>query len=265
MTFRVYRLLQHLSIDIVFGAVILLHFFSKAYNVSINWSAYCLLGSSIWLIYTIDHLRDSKSAESGTRERYVFHSRYRSQLKATVIIVTFLSLICLYFVPIEIIVSGGILGGFCIVYVLFQASIAKKGLKEFYIAIVYTFGILLVPISLTRQFDLHTFFILLILSFLNLVIFSWFEIDEDKEDSFRSIATQLGRDKSSKLILSILSVGFALGVTAIASNSIYTYYLIGVLVIFSLLVFQRNWAKQRDRYRTIGDAVFLLPILFELL
>lgn len=265
MILRSYRLLQHLSIDIVFGAVILLHFFSKIYNVSVSWPAYVLLGSSIWLIYTLDHLRDSKLAVLGTRERYAFHARNQKALKTMMIIVTVLSTICLFFVSTAIIVSGGILAGFCLIYVLGQSVIAKKGLKELYVAVVYTFGILLVPISLTQQFDLYSFLILLILSFLNLAIFSWFEFTEDKQDSFQSIATQLGQKRSLKLIFGILSVGFAIGFAAINTNSVYPLYMIFVLSIFTLLIFKENWARQKNRYRTIGDAVFILPILFEFL
>ncbi len=265
MIFRIYSVFQHLSIDIVFGAVILLHFFSKLYEVSVGWPAYLLLGSSIWLIYTIDHLRDSKAALSGTRERYVFHARNERWLKLVIVIVLIIAGVCLFFVNRSILIGGSVLVLFSILYVVFQSKFAKYGLKETYISIVYTLGILVAPIAVSRSFDSYSFFLLWILTFLNLIIFSWFEYEEDVNDSFASIATRLGSDKLTKLVVGISSIGFALGFLSISEKMIYSFYLIIVLCVFILLVFNPSWAKRKSRYRTIGDAVFLLPILFELL
>ncbi len=262
---RIYNVLQHLSIDIVFGAVILLHFFSKIYEVSVGWPAYVLLGSSIWLIYTIDHLRDSKVAVSGKRERYVFHARNEQSLKLAIVIVLILSGVCLFFVHQAVLVGGAILVAFSILYAFFQSTFAKLGLKEVYISIVYTLGILVAPIAISQSFDVYSFFLLWILTFLNLIIFSWFEYNDDLIDSFASLATKLGTVKLTRLILVITSIGFALGFLSIGEKSSYSIYLLMVLVVFTLLVFNPTWAKQKSRYRTIGDAVFLLPILFEFL
>jgi len=265
MILRSYRLLQHLSIDIVFGAVILLHFFCEIYDVSVAWPAYVLLGSSIWLIYTFDHLRDSKLAKVGSRERYMFHSRNQKVLQIGMIVVLCLALLCLFFVPIRLIVGGSILAAFCLLYVVCQSVLSRWGMKEAYIAIIYTMGVLLSPIFATLHFDVYSFFVLLIVTFLNLIIFSWFEFEEDRADSFTSIATQLGKAKLFKLILTVSSVGFAVGILSAGRYPTYAAFLALVLLIFVLLVFNYEWAKQKSRYRTIGDAVFLLPILLELL
>ncbi len=265
MLVRLYRVLQHLSIDIVFGAVILLHFFSKTYNVSVAWPAYILLGTSIWLIYTIDHLKDSKAAESGKRERYIFHRKNESSLKYVVIVVLVLAGVTLFFVPRSILIGGLVLVLFCFMYVLFQSKLARFGLKEIYISIVYTLGILVAPISLSHSFDVFSFVLLLTISFLNLIIFSWFEYKEDQADSFSSIATLLGHERLFRLILTVLAIGFAIGFLSIKESTLYSLYLIIVLVVFTLLSFNPSWSGKRDRYRTIGDAVFLLPIFSELL
>ncbi|MEP1095014.1 MAG: hypothetical protein ABJG78_07875 [Cyclobacteriaceae bacterium] len=265
MILRAYRLLQHLSIDIVFGAVILLHFFSKIYNTSPDWPTYVLLGCSIWLIYTFDHLRDSKSAKVGSRERYMFHFRNRKALQVGMIAVLCLALTCLLFVPFILIVGGSILAAFCLLYVASQSRLSRWGMKEAYIAVIYTLGVLLSPICATLNFDVYSFFVLLILTFLNLIIFSWFEFEEDRKDSFTSIATQMGKAKLFKFILTVSSIGFALGILSLNSFPTYASYLVLVLLIFVFLVFNSEWAKLEGRYRTIGDAVFLFPILLELL
>ncbi|MEP5611822.1 MAG: hypothetical protein ABJP45_06205 [Cyclobacteriaceae bacterium] len=262
---RAYRLLQHLSIDIVFGAVILLHFFSKIYGTSPSWQTSTLLGCSIWLIYTFDHLRDSRSAKLGNRERYTFHSRNQKALRIGMMVVFCLALTTLFFVPRQLILGGSILVVFSLVYVLFQTTFSRLGMKEAYIAIIYTLGVLLSPIVATQNFDGYSFIVLLILSFLNLIIFSWFEFEEDEADSFTSIATQMGKSNLFKLILAISSIGFAIAILSFDRFPMYAAYMLIVLVIFVLLVFNDQWAMQKSRYRKIGDAVFLLPILLEIL
>lgn len=262
---RTYSVLQHLSIDIVFGAVILLHFFSQSYGITVGWPAYGLLGAAIWLIYTLDHLRDSKAAVSGKRERYAFHARNEKRLKIAIVFVLGFAGLSLLFVQRSVLIGGSVLVVLSAFYVTFQSTFAKYGLKEAYISIVYTLGILVAPIVLTQSFDWFSFGLLWILSFLNLVIFSWFECEEDEKDSFASIATTLGSAKLRKLILVIISIGFALGFLSIVERLMFSIYLIMVLIVFTFLVFKPKWAKQNNRYRTIGDAVFLLPILFEFL
>ena len=72
---RAYRTAQILSIDIVIGAVILLRFFCAYFDVSPGWEVYVMLGGTVWLIYTADHLRDAEKTVQSKRERYLFHRR----------------------------------------------------------------------------------------------------------------------------------------------------------------------------------------------
>lgn len=264
MITRFYRTLQHLSIDIVFGAIILLHFFSKQYNISLECPIYIVLGASIWLIYTIDHLRDSRVAKTSSRERYAFHRKYWKMLRTAVILVFILTTICLFFLSTDLIIAGSILSLFCIGYVLFQSQLANKGLKELYVAIIYTLGILLAPITISQNFDIHSFFILLILSYLNLIIFSFFEHDVDIVDHFNSAATVFGKEKLEKGIIAWLGIGLAVGIAGLRYSNMYSGYLILVLLIFSMLMLNQVWALRNSRFRSIGDGVFLLPLLVEI-
>ena len=152
---RTYSVLQHLSIDIVFGAVILLHFFSKGVEIPIH--SYFALGITVWLIYTFDHLNDSTVAKKGGRDRYIFHKKYKSILKFLMI---GLGSSLLYFVamlPISIIGWGSLLSIFCLLYVLLQKRISLLGLKEAYVAVVYSLGILIVPFVTRGVFDIYSF------------------------------------------------------------------------------------------------------------
>jgi hypothetical protein len=265
MIVRFYRILQHLSIDIVFGAVILLHFFSNQLQVSVGWPVYILLGSSIWMIYTIDHLRDSSIAKIALRERYVFHAQNRISLRIALAVVCLASVGCLFYLNTEIIVGGFFLALLCLVYILFHSLLAKKGLKELYIAIIYTCGVFLAPIIVSQSFNLYAMIMLLLLSFLNLILFSWFEFEEDHSDSFGSLATEVGKGKLEKIIYTIAALGLALSFLGLSESFIVSAFFIIGFWVLALLILNPSWSKKGGRYRGIADAIFLIPILFELL
>jgi hypothetical protein len=261
MISRFYSVLQHLSIDIVIGAVILLRFFCVQLGIEIDLPVYFLLASAVWLIYTMDHLRDTKRAKRPKRARYLFHEQYESVLKIAMSIIIFLCIICVFMVPMMILFAGCALAAFSLFYLSIQDRLSKLGLKELYVSIIYTSGILLAPFVLGNQFDSIIFILLLLATFLNLILFSWFEQAEDRKDRFSSIATKWKPEKLEKLILLLISIGMAVAI--VNFNLISLYFLI-VFVIFSMMVLRREGLSKSGIYRTVGDGVFILPVLFEL-
>lgn len=262
---KFYRTLQYLSIDIVIGAVILLHFFSKPFEVFIEWPSYVLLASAVWLIYTVDHLRDAEKSSEPHRGRYLFHFKYGRVLKICAGLVAISSGVSLFFLPTSIFVLGGVLAVLCLIYLLFQAGLAKIGLKECYVSIMYTLGILIAPVALSGTFHVYSFVILFSLSFTNLLLFSWFEMEEDKRDSFTSVATVYGGDKTQKFIWILISFGLAFGISGFWQFPQHSIYLVLVLLLYWMMLTKPQWARKHQRYRAIGDGVFIFPILFELL
>lgn len=260
MLIRAYRLVQILSIDIVIGAVILLRFFCAHFGVNPGWEVYVLLGGSVWLIYTVDHLRDAiKEVRSG-RDRYLFHKVYRKPLVAGVFLVLGMMTALLFFIPPIILKGGTALASLSLIYLLVQHRLARFLSKEFYVALIYTSGILMVPMLLSEVYDWRIFIMLFLLTFINLILFSWFEGKEDTLDGFKSIATELGKKHLEKLIIILLSVGLA---TSFSVLNFLTLYFTLAFTIYGLMVISPPWFEKSHRYRTIGDGVFLLPILFE--
>ncbi|MEQ9402585.1 MAG: hypothetical protein RIM99_03275 [Cyclobacteriaceae bacterium] len=256
--------MQHLSIDIVLGAVILLRFFSKLLEVTVEWPVYVLLASAVWSVYTIDHIRDSVSTKKSGRDRYLFHKQYARPLKITIILVVMFSSICIFYIPESVLISGLVLTSLCLLYILFQSRLAQLGLKELYVATMYSLGILLAPFSIAESFDIYMFLVLLTLAFLNLTIFSWFEIQQDEQDSFSSIAIILGKGKTEMLILSVCALGLALGISGLVFVFNLSIFFLLMTGLFSFLTLKKEWSSKMERYRTVGDAVFILPIFFEL-
>lgn len=257
---QVYRTVQNLSLDIVIGAIILLRFFCVHFHVRIGWQIYALLGISVWVIYTIDHLKDAGKAPHASRERYVFHRRYRELLRWGVLCMLILAIYLLFSIPSVIVMWGSMLAIFSGIYLFFQQKLSSFFFKEIYVALAYSTGILLTPMLMSETFQWSVFLLLFLLTFSNLVLFSWYERAEDMEDGFISIATKFSNLYLERILLLLVSIGISLCLMKI--NILHLYFMLGFL-IYSLLIVYPSGFSINHRYRTIGDSVFLLPILFE--
>ncbi len=264
MSFRWYQKLQLLSIDIVIGALVLLHFYSGIYQVAIDWPVYVLLGFSVWAIYTIDHIRDANKAQGALRARYSFHLQNQRLLTYLLITGGVGSSLLLLLIPTSIIYYGLILVAFCAFYALFHNLLAGMGIKELFVALVYTAGIFVAPVAVSGMFDPYHFASLFLVAFINLLMFSWFERREDESDGFKSAATQIGGETLGKLLLILLALGLAVAITGIANARAYSSYYLLALAVYCGLILRPLWTRQGQRYRILGDGIFLLPILYEL-
>lgn len=256
---RFYLTLQLLSIDIVIGAVILLRFFCLHFLIEISWEPYVLLASAVWIIYTVDHLRDASSVPQSTRKRYLFHQKHASLLKTCVALVLILNIPLLFFLPFHILIGGSVIAFLSLIYLLIQRQLSAVFLKELYVAFIYTLGLLTLPMILAQTFDLAIFFLLLLATYVNLCLFSWYERDEDQKDLLKSIATELNPKKLEGLLLLMIALGLAL--SSIYPTKVGAYFFI-VFTVYAMLVLKPDWFRQNEYYRIIGDGVFFLPVLF---
>ena len=80
--------------------------------------------------------------------------------------------------------------------------------KEFWVAISFSAGVLLIPLvrTLFSQGVLLVFVLLAFLALLNLLLFSWFEKDIDEKEGFRSFANVF----SDKLVKVFIWTAFAI-------------------------------------------------------
>ena len=263
MRFSFWQIIQYLSLDIVVGAIILLRFFSDQSGIFIEWPVYFLLASALWIIYTMDHLNDARRARTHSRGRYVFHGNYRLPILVAMLLVFFSAIKMLFYVPYSVIIGGVIIFGFCMVYLLVHHQLAAAGIKEIFAALIYSAGIFLAPSIYSRRIDILNFSLLFILATLNLLIFSWMEKDDDERDGFSSIATKIGYKKTKTLIICILSTGLLLAAFGVSDQPLSAGYFIFSLLLYGIVVVDPKWSKAQNRYRAIGDGVFILPILAE--
>ncbi len=253
----------YLSIDIIIGAVVLLHFFSKQFEVEISWQVYVLLALVVWLIYTFDHLRDAKKAPKTSRQRYLFHTQHERPIVIAMGIVAIVALAGVFFLPLKLIIGGLILSLFCVFYVFFQKKLALAGWKEGYIALIYSGGIFLAPTVYSGKFEVIPFLLLFSLSGINLLIFSLLEVEEDETDRFSSIAIVLGKRKTERLIFSVFSIGMSVAILTVYNSPLVSVFFTISFLLYGVILLFPRWAKKSNRYRAIGDGVFMLPLFLE--
>ncbi|MEQ8469972.1 MAG: hypothetical protein RIC35_02235 [Marinoscillum sp.] len=263
-----YKYYRWLSLDIVLGAIFFLAYLEKFFQVSLAWNVYFALGSAIWLIYTTDHLIDAKSVDRPTSGRHLFHQRFFSLLIFAGGLIFMAALINIYFLDVRIIKNGALLSALCIGYLLAVYFFKKLWIKEVLVAGVYALGIFLAPATLTR-IELSAIPLIIQLfsvALLNLLVFSYYDVDSDKEDGFNSLVIRLGKVKSSQLIKGIVIV-IIVSVICFSWSEINQIQGLYFVMTCTLLLVHcaPKFFKVNDRYRTVGDGIFYLPGLLLLL
>ncbi len=264
--FRAYRWLNILSIDVAAGAVICAYFFSRMAAVSIRPAGLAVLGLAVWSIYTCDHLIDARHLQRmASTERHRFHQVHFLNLLIAVLLT--LSVICflLFFIKPEVFLWGQILLALVIVYMVINRYL--NYLKELMVAILYCAGIFLPTLA---QSDLRFQFLMkpesvifLLLVLLNLFLFSWYETDQDKEDGHQSFALHFGPQFTKLVVVALfLLQGTALTFLFLQSKTLAIPLVMLMMTVgLLLLLLFPSWFKHAERYRLLGDAVFIFPLI----
>ena len=267
---RVFQYVNILSIDIVTGAIASALFFAKIFQVQIKTIGLVALGLTVWVIYTIDHLRDArKIAHPASTLRHRFHQENFRVLSVLLFVAILADAVAIFFIRRQVFEWGLVLTGVVILYLIFHRSL--RFLKELFVASLYTTGVLLLSVTVTPR-DLNTPQYLLILQFAiaawsNLVLFSWFDRAFDQRNDQNSFVTILGKNTAQTFLYSLFAVSFFLSAVQVGIGAPLPPVLILLLMnvtLFLIFLFRRTLEKD-DRYRLIGDAVFLFPSLLLIL
>jgi 1,4-dihydroxy-2-naphthoate octaprenyltransferase len=265
---KFYRLLNILSIDVALGSVCCAAWFAEIFNVNLKPYALIALGLTVWIIYTADHLLDAKKIHApASTERHRYHQRNFSLLLYALLIAVLVDLVFVFLLR-RIVFQWGLLLSACVlVYFLSQRYL--KYLKEITVALLFSFGVLLPSVSLTQRHadasDLLLIMQFVLTALLNLLLFSWFDRDNDNQDKRDSVVTFLG-DQKTKLVVWFT---FALNTVLMMSSILFFKEIESkVLIIFFMnaillwIFIQPQHFKVEDRFRLMGDGIFLLPLLY---
>jgi len=241
-------------------------FFARLLHVQVLGYGYAALGLTVWIIYTADHLRDAMRIKgNASSERHLFHQRHFNALLLITSLVAVIDFIFIFFIRKPVFVGGIILTLFVALYLIFQSRL--NSLKEGFVALLYTLGVLLPSIVITKQ-EITVLHILLMIQFfllalLNLLIFSIYDCQTDSLDNLRSFATKFGK-RFTEWCVFIIGIAWVVIAVIILFNGqfkIYEFILVSSFIVLIAIFFFPATFNKHNLYRVIGDAVFWLPAL----
>lgn len=260
---KFYRLLNTLSIDVMLGSVCGALMFAKMLKVTLLPYGIAALALSVWIIYTIDHLLDAKVVTgSASTTRHRFHQHYFIILLFAMLLAIAIVIVLLFFIRVQVLYGGLLLIAAVTLYLLLHRYL--KIPKEILISVLYTCGVLLpsfMVTSLSLQALPHPIILMFMLSALaNLLVFSWYDYEKDTQDGFKSIAITWGKSRTHLMVwlIGFISIGLCWWAKD-STAALLNFSMIAVQVI--LISFPSFFAKQ-ERYRLVGDAAFMLPLLY---
>ncbi|MDJ1471235.1 hypothetical protein [Xanthocytophaga flava] len=267
----IYEKISILSLDVVAGAVCCSAMFARQMHIKIFWYQYFVLASSVWLIYTIDHLLDAFRNPVLVSPRHRFHKKYQKPLcilSAVVCVVT--AGITFTKLPISVILFGMALGAAMLTYLALTHFFSFSFFfKEGWVACLYTLGVwgsVAVQTSHIRQSHLFTGCIFGIIILQQAMLLAWYESEEDTQQEMLSL---MQRQNVTRLhlflkMLIILALAATLGGLLLLNNTVLDQKVwLTLVIIASLLTFITFFPdrfREGYRYRFLSDGILLLPL-----
>ncbi len=276
-TYSFYEYVRLLSLDVVFGALSMMYLFVYCSGYPISWPNYLVLGLTVWLIYTLDHLWDAyKIPHEAHTPRHLFHQKYFLPLAGVWIFILTLNSVCAFwFLDPKTLYYGFVVSVLVSLHFLLGAIEGLRSVlffqKETRIALVYTLGVSTAPFSLVLPQLGHSpeLWLLAMLCFClawaNLLIISHYEHEIDTQDAHVSMVRSLGLAKSQKLIRVIFGIFGALMLFAFYFNPLRHWIALLCLLLMGFILFRvfqgGAYFLRRENYRAWSDAIFYLPAL----
>ena len=269
-----YRYVNALSLDVVAGALISTLFFARLLEVQMPTETLVALGLAVWVIYTFDHLWDAyRRRQPMLTFRHQIHQKHFRKLASMAVVALLAGLLLVQRLPSSTIDYGIAISLMVLFYFLVTGWLNTASIyhKEILIALIYTGGVLAGPLSLHHHpispLDVVLMVQFALLAFVNLLIFAYYESDIDKLQHFPSLQASVGSKTTRYLIAIILSLiaivslilaFYTINDWLVASSYFTVMIMAGMLAL--VFCFPRIFAVN-DRFRYLGDAAFLVPIL----
>lgn len=273
---QVYAYCQILSLDVALGALFSGMMVADLLSIPMPPIWYLLLPVSVWVIYTADHLLDAyRLQQSAHTARHLFHHRYFSRIFP---IWLFGILFCiaagLFWVPLPILWFGLGMGGWVLIHLglvqLIGSRISRFLHKELGVGTIYAAGVwggamVLTAVPLSWEIWLCALQFLG-LALVNLLVFSIYEYQTDELDGHTSFVRAIGPEQARKWVAGFGALGIAmvvLQVGVVNEGAMFVVQLIYLSMLGILLWINASPKRfgPNERYRLIGDGVFLLPVI----
>lgn len=271
----IWQTARNLSLDVVSGALICGAMVAKMLTISMPWVWWIALPLSVWVVYTADHLLDAyKLGKEANTKRHLFHYK---NFKIILWIWGIAGLSCItwifYFSPYHLKLFGLGVGLLVALHLLLvnlvgnRVSLALQ--KELGVAIIYAVGVYGGPFVIhgegVSKVEGLLFFQFFLLCLGNLLMFALFEIETDRKDGHSSFVRAIGKAGARRLILLILGIALALSMLTVMNEpSLGELQVVSSQILMIglhiLIMIRPKFFALNERYRILGDAVFLLPI-----
>jgi len=265
---------RHLSLDVALGALLSGAMAAWLLESKMPPAWWYILPACVWVIYTTDHLLDAKRLGGGAAApRRIFHQDHFPVLSILdCFILSSLPFISIFFLPPSLIVLGFSLTLFILFYFVMVHWLRHVWpiffQKEVLVACVFSMGVWGGPFLLATHSigitEIGLFAAFLLTAFLNLILFSTYESEIDHQEAQRSLVNMLGGGKSDGLIRICFLVILAVAGTIVSMNflnkqGITALALIIMNILLLILFLFPHQLQKNERYRWIGDGVFLIP------
>ncbi len=267
MVSQIIKKLHLLSFDVVLGAIVGNMMFWKLPdgNGKIDTMTPIVLGSCTWIIYILDRILDNLKPLSKQTVRHLFHEKYKNQLQVFVLLLFIISVTLLFYLSTKTIQFGLFLFIPLIIYFFAFFKFKINYIKEPFTAFFYTAavsGTALVNQSNQNLINHVLALGLFCVAFQNLLIFSLFEIYDDKARD--NLVSKIGKKPTiiAIVLLFLLIINsFALSYSSTTHYQVKCQICIVLMsTVLLLITFFPRYFLKNDRYRWVGDAVFFIPI-----
>lgn len=272
-----FRNIYHiLSFDVVLGTLAIGYMATRLLDIKPNPYWWLILPLTVWVVYSLDHIIDSyKNKSNAVIIRHKFHYIYRKPIIIFIALTSAISItLSLLFLDHKIIYFGLLLSLFIVIYLIVIIILKKKKSillqKELIIAFVYTSGIFLAPLvwyeGKLPYPILLVIFNIFILAWLEGIMISWFEYDDDIKDGHTSFTIIVGKKNTRRFIIVIqvlLAIVMKISMLTVDTNIEFAALIITMLMNIFLLIIVLNADKlsKNNYYRLAGESIFLLPML----
>lgn len=266
-----YEKVSILSLDVVAGTMCCSAMFARQMHVSLLWQQYFVLASSVWIIYTIDHLLDALHKPILISPRHQFHKHYGKLLFIMcLILILITSCIAFVLLPVAVIWFGITLGGAMIVYLILTHFFPLPYFfKEGWVALLYTIGVwgsVAVQATSIRRIDWIAGFVFGILILQQAMLLAWYEANEDAQQQMSSLI-QRQNTTYLHLFLKVLILA-GLGVTLAGAIWLRDTYLDrwvwltlgGIATLLTFITFFPRLFRHSYTYRLLSDGILMLPL-----
>ena len=236
---------------------------------------YALLPAAVWAVYTLDHLIDARRmGPAAATPRHRFHGRHAVALWAALVPI---AIACGVVGLAELSWVGVAFGGGMVALVGLHELIVKLAgsraspllVKELGVGLIFTAGTWGLP-TLARAWHgggpppwrsllMATQYALL--AVVNLVEFSVFEARRDAAAGQTSFVRGVGRRAAVRVATALLAITVALGVVAGPGDGSAEGLLLAMAAGLAAILWRPRAFARHERYRSVGDGVFLLPLV----